>query len=161
MRTLIVYDTKYGSAANAAEILAGKLVDGADRIRLSIDDPPPLDDYDAVIIGGSIYMGKVQRSVKEYCQEYAALLATRRLGFFLCCGEQNEEKRGSYFRACFPPTLLDKAVTVEWFGEEFFFEKASLPHKLAVRMLKRVRESYSRLREEAIGHFARAMESDV
>ncbi len=161
MRTLIVYDTKYGSAANAAELLAGKLIAGADRIRLSIDDPPPLDDYNAVIIGGSIYMGKVQRTVKEYCLDNALLLATKKLGFFLCCGEQNKEKRGGYFRACFPPSLLDRAVAVEWFGDEFNFEKASLPHRLAVRMLKGVRESYSKLREEAIGHFARTMDSDI
>jgi len=161
MRTLIVYGTKYGSAANAAELLAGELTDGADRIRLSLDDPPSLDDYDAVVIGGSIYMGKVQRSVREYCLENRTLLATRKLGFFLCCGEQNREKRGTYFRACFPPALLDMAFAIEWFGEEFSFEKASISHRIAVRMLKGVKESYSRLRKDAIGNFARTMESDV
>ena len=63
MNTLIVYSSKYGCTEKCAKLIKQELNDPADLINLkniNIKDIN-LSKYDKVIIGGPIYIGKIQK----------------------------------------------------------------------------------------------------
>ena len=66
MSTLIAYATKYGFTKICAQELAKKLDENADICDLN-SEKPDLTKYDTVIIGGSIYAGKIRKPVADFC----------------------------------------------------------------------------------------------
>lgn len=157
MKNLIIYATKYGSVANAAKLLAGELQGTTDLVRLGHDDLPALDEYDSVVVGGSIYVGNIQKEVKEFCRDYEKELFEKVLGLFICAGEKNEEKRLDSIRNNFSSELIDHSTATGWFGLEVHLEKASFMDKTVIRLMMRVKESYSDLKKENIAEFATKM----
>lgn len=89
MSTLIVYATKYGFTKTCAEILAKKLGENVDIYDLS-SNLPDLMKYDKVIIGGSIYAGKIRKPVMRFCSDNLNTLKGKKLGFYIC-GMAKEE----------------------------------------------------------------------
>jgi menaquinone-dependent protoporphyrinogen oxidase len=67
MSTLIIYASKHGSAEKCASELSKKLSGKVDLCNLKNGKMPELSQYTKVIIGGSIYVGKVQKEVSEFC----------------------------------------------------------------------------------------------
>lgn len=59
MSTLIAYSTKYGCAEKCAKMISDELKDRVDLINLRKENDVDLQKYDKVIIGGSIYIGKI------------------------------------------------------------------------------------------------------
>ena len=59
MRTLIVYGTKYGCTRKCAELLKERLF-GEVCLQNAKSYRGSLKEYDAVFIGGSVYMGKIR-----------------------------------------------------------------------------------------------------
>ncbi|MCD4774816.1 MAG: flavodoxin domain-containing protein [Candidatus Aegiribacteria sp.] len=154
MRNLIIYATKYGSVANAAELLAGELQDSTDLVRLGHDDLPALDEYDSVLVGGSIYVGNIQKEVKEFCRDFEAELLEKKLGLFICAAEKNEEKQLNIINKNFSSELIDHSTAAGWFGQEVHFEKASFMDRIAIRFIMGAKKSFSDLKKENIAEFA-------
>ena len=149
MRSLILFATKYGSVEKCAQFLKEKLTGEVDVVNIRKDKIPALDMYDTVILGGSIYIGKIQKEISRYCEDKKALLKTKKLGLFLCAGEESDKKYG-YFETSFTKELFDHAVSKEIFGHELYYEKLSLLDKLALRVARKPRHSYSKLNRENI-----------
>ncbi|NLY38245.1 MAG: hypothetical protein GX044_02975 [Firmicutes bacterium] len=65
METLIAYSTRYGCVEKCAKMLAEKL-DGkvtlVNLLKMRVDPAP----YERVIVGGSIYIGKIQKEVRDF-----------------------------------------------------------------------------------------------
>ena len=59
MKNCILFTTKHGSAEKAALLLKEKLKADTDIINLKIVKNPDISDYDTVILGASIYIGKI------------------------------------------------------------------------------------------------------
>jgi menaquinone-dependent protoporphyrinogen oxidase len=157
LKTLIVYATKYGSVTSASEILE-PLLKGKVRVaRLGHDKVPDPDSFDNVIIGGSIYMGRIQKEVSRFCTENSQALLEKKLGLFVCAGEHNEDKRNQVMRKCFPVELVEHATILSWFGHEVHWEDMTWLDRLALRMATGTKESYSDLKGEEIERFAEAM----
>ena len=74
MKTLIVFSSKYGMVERCAKIIAEKL-GGAVLENLRNNSDIKLSDYDTIIIGGSIYSGKIRDEIffnnkrHETCQK--------------------------------------------------------------------------------------------
>ncbi len=134
MKTLIIYGSIYGFAEQCAKDLAAKLGGHADVVNAGTGAPPSLDRYDAVILGGSIYMGQIQKKLKEYMDSHTAQLKTKKLGLFLCSGlPENLEQ---VFSQNFPRELLDRAATREHFGGVLDKSKMSLGHRMITKMME-------------------------
>ncbi len=74
---LVAYATRAGSTAGIAEAVAEVLRDAWYTADLSLIKPDLLPDaYDAVILGGPIYMGSM-REVEEYVRAHHAALESR------------------------------------------------------------------------------------
>ena len=136
MKTLIVYGTTYGFTEQCVKTLAQKLGGQADLINIGKGEPATLAGYDAVVLGSSIYMGQINKKLKDYMDAHAVELAKKKVGLFLCSGlPENLEQN---FNTNFPRQLLEVAVAKEHFGGVLNKSKMSFGHKMITKMMESV-----------------------
>ena len=138
MKTLIVFGTTYGYAKESAQKLAEQLEGEVVLVNAMTGTIPSIKGFDSVIIGGSIYMGQIQKKIKEFCITNNEELSNKRLGLFLCCGlPENLEQS---MKNAFPERLLEKAVDKECFGGELRINKMKFMHKMLTNMMLKATE---------------------
>jgi menaquinone-dependent protoporphyrinogen oxidase len=135
MKTLIVYASKHGCAERCSELLRERLKGEVVTVDIQKDRVPDVALFDKVIIGGSIYVGKIQKEITEFCHKYLDVLKEKKLGLFICCMlKKNEEIQ---LNSVFPEELSKCAVSRECFGGEFRFGKMNALERLAVKMVSK------------------------
>jgi menaquinone-dependent protoporphyrinogen oxidase len=98
-RILIPYGSSEGQTVRIAEFLAGVIRDhGCEAFPVDArrSDAPSPDGYDAVMVGGSVHMGKYQRCIQDYVRENRAALERIPSAFFsvsLAAHEPTESAR--------------------------------------------------------------------
>src|SRR5215203_3524994 len=100
MRVLIPYGTTEGLTARISDYVA-EVIRGhglvADAVDIKDPGAPKPDDYDAVIVGASIHMGKHEGYVRDYVRENLDALARKPSAFFsvsLAAHDNMEEAEG-------------------------------------------------------------------
>jgi menaquinone-dependent protoporphyrinogen oxidase len=158
MKTLIAYRTKYGTAAACARTLAEKI--GGETALADIADARDVNvrEYDVVLIGGSIYAGKLQRKVVSFCERNQSALMQRRVGIYLCCLYQGEEAL-IQLQAAFPDWLLAHAFAKALPGGEIHYDALTFLDRLLVRGLPHPPGDLSRMRPEALDELAAAVKA--
>ncbi len=151
MKTAIIYTTKYGSVKKCAEILKEKTGGNADTYNLQESPDIRLEDYDTIILGASVYVGRIQKEMVDFCLKNNTLLILKRIGLFVCAGEKSEKKY-EYLKL-FRENILNISISNKVFGDEIYYEKLNLLEKITLFILKGVRKSYSNLDSEAIDEF--------
>lgn len=157
MTLLIVYATGHGFVRSCVDRLASRLSGRVMSVDLKKDSNPDPGNYDAVIVGGSIHAGRIQKSVRRFLDDRAGLLKTKKLGLFLCCMEEGE-KAEKEFKDSYPEELIAHAAATGIFGGEFDFNKMNFLEKAMVKKAAGVTESVTKLREDDIEKFAKQME---
>ena len=155
MRTLIVYATKYGFTKTCADILAKKLGENVDIYDLN-SNLPDLMKYDKVIIGGSIYAGKIRKPVMRFCSDNLDTLKGKKLGLFIC-GMAKEEDAQKQIDSSFPEDLMAVCVAKGFFGGECNYEKMNFLEKFIMKKITGSKQSQSRVAEDNITRFAGLM----
>jgi len=116
----IICKSRYGAARQYAEWLG-------DRLDLPIFDPdtdaPQLKDYDYLVIGTSVYVGKML--LKKWLDHHKDELSARKIFYFVVCATPGTEKnkQQKIIRDNIPPNLINEPST--------FF----LPGRLKIRQL--------------------------
>jgi len=133
MKTLIAYATKHGTTEKCALMLTGKLKGTVETCNLMKNAAPNPAEYDRIIIGGSIYAGRIQKEVTEFCSRNLEELKNKELGLFICCMfiDKGEEQLNNSF----PRELLDIASVKESFGGEMRYSSMSFLEKSLTRMV--------------------------
>jgi menaquinone-dependent protoporphyrinogen oxidase len=137
MKTLIAYSTTLGCTEQCASKLKEDLGPEVDLYRISRRRKINIEDYSAVIIGGSIHEGMIQRAVRKFCETYLKDLLKRDLGLFICCvdpGENEEE----LLKKVYPEELLKHSLASSYFGGELNFKKMNLMQKIMTRKKERL-----------------------
>lgn len=156
MRTLILYSSKYGFTEQVAKML-GKQLEGDVVIENCIKDfSTDLTKFDAVIIGSSVYVGKPNVNVLDFCESYQRLLMNKKLGFFVT-GIRKEEAQ-EVIRSNFPESLVNHAKAKGYFGYGFDFDKMHFFDRLITRIIVKKNESESKICEREIKSFADAFQ---
>lgn len=155
MKILIVYATKYGCTQKAVTLLKSQLGENVSSVNIMKDKVPELKEYDTVVLGGSIYIGKIQKQMYNYMLKHAEELKTKRLGLFICAGEQDPAIIEKELKDSFPEELFSRAVVKEVFGGELHIDKISFIEKHMIRIVKGATQGYSNLSEDKIGKFAK------
>lgn len=138
MKTIIIYASTYGFTKDCVDKLAKQLKDEIVCINIMSEKVPELDDFDYVLIGGSIYMGQIQKKIKEFCAAHLEELSHRRVGLFLSCGLLDNLEL--HMKNSFPETLLKNAISKECFGGELRMDKMKMVHKLLTNVMKKAAE---------------------
>lgn len=170
MSTLIIYSTKHGAAGKCALMLSKKISGQVDVHNLKEADAPDLARYEKVVIGGSIYMGRVQKEVSQFCSQNLETLRNKKLGFFLCC--MFKDNLEAQLNTNFPSELLERACAKESFGAEMRFSDMNFGEKLITKLVSKtiakndpkapsvdMKSDMSMICEEAIDRFAQQMNS--
>ena len=92
MKTLVAYASRHGTAEKIAHLLSLEIMHSQVRlIDLRHENAQVnLDDYEQVIIGGSIHFGEVQACVRDFYNQHHEALMEKRLGLFLCFMKQKK-----------------------------------------------------------------------
>ncbi len=156
MPTAIIYMSKHGTTEKVAGMLKEELSDQSiDLFDLNKFKEPDLDDYEQVIIGGSIHMGKIQPGIRKYIEHHEKRLLTKRLGLFICYMDTNREQQE--FENSYPESLRDHATAHGLFGGEFLIEKMNMLERMMVKRVAGVKESVHNIQEDDIQEFAEKM----
>lgn len=155
VNNVILYATKHGTTEKCAKLLEKKLSGKTVLINLKDSRKIDLSAYDNVIIGGAIYMGKVQKEVTGFCKENSKLLLNKKLGIFICGMSDDIEKE---FTASYPKEILERAEAKECFGGEFIFENMSFFERFIIKKIAKTDSNISKLSEESINRFVEKME---
>lgn len=158
MNTLIVYATKYGCAKKCAEIMSKELNGKVETIDLKKVKDIDLSQYQNIIIGGSIYMGRIQKEVTGFCSNNLEKLKEKHIGLYIC-GMQEGEAAITEISQNFSPELLNIAVVKESFGGEFVLDKMNFMEKLIVKKVAKVTSNTSNLNEDVLHKFTQKMNS--
>jgi menaquinone-dependent protoporphyrinogen oxidase len=154
MSTIVIYMSKHGCAEKAARIIAEHLPGkDASIIDLKTKAGIDLERYDTVIIGGSIYLGSLQKGLRKFCDKNLPALLTKKIGLFICCMNQDDAAR-KHYESVFDESLRSRAVAAGIFGGELDFEKLSLIEKSVIGQVVNITASVSRFDEAVVREFA-------
>jgi len=141
MKTMIIFATTYGCTKTCAEELKDSIA--GDVILKNINDAPfAYQDFENIIIGGSVYMGQIQKKLKEFCFNNINSLNGKNIGLFLCCGmpESFEQSLAN----AFPQELLSTAISMQNFGGELKVDKMKLGHKMITKLMQKATEKQNK-----------------
>ena len=139
MKTLIAYSTTLGCTEQCASKLKEDLGDDVDMVRISRRRRFNLEDYDNIIIGGSIHEGMIQRSVFKFCENNLEILLQKHVGLFVCCMDPDANEKELIQRA-FPEKLVENALASGFFGGELNIKKMNLLQKIMTRKAARLKK---------------------
>jgi len=157
MKTLIAYSSKYGCTEKCAVALAERLSGETCILNLKKDKSPDLSGYDTVVVGGPVYIGKVNKEVKNFCLKNLNRLKGKRLGLFICCMAEEEQAKEELYGA-FPKELLEAAIAKEYFGGEFLVTKMNPIDRMIVKKVAKTDRDVSKILTDRIEGFARLMD---
>ncbi|WIV12391.1 flavodoxin domain-containing protein [Proteiniborus sp. MB09-C3] len=156
MNTLIVYASKYGFTEKCVELLSKELTGKVEIINLKKESNIDISKYERIIIGGSIYIGKIQKEVTEFCSKNLDKLREKRIGLFIC-GMQEGEAINTEFSQNFNPELIKITEAKEHFGGAFIFDKMNFLEKFIVKKISKITSDKSNMLENNIHRFAQVM----
>ena len=151
MKNCILFTTKHGSAEKAALSLKEKLNTETDIINLKNVENPDISNYDTVILGASIYIGKIQKQMRKFIGDNLNELLNKNIALFIMAG-QKEKAQETLYNA-YPSKLSDHAFAKEYFGYEMILEKMNFLEKTATKA-QGITESKSEIMHDAIEKMA-------
>lgn len=153
MKTLIAYSTTHGCTEKTANQLKQYLGENITLVNLKKNPTPELEQFERVIIGGSIHAGQIQKRVKLFCYGNLEALKSKELGLFICCMEKGPTAHKQLMDA-FPEELLDCSKATACFGGEFDFNKMNFFEKMIIKKVAHVKENVSNIDPESIKKFS-------
>jgi menaquinone-dependent protoporphyrinogen oxidase len=165
MKTLIVYGSKHGCTEKCSNVLKDKLYGEVVVVDLKKDGIPDMNSYDNIVIGGSIYAGRIQKEITEFCSKNINVLKNKKIGLFVCCMSEGE-KAISQLNSCFSNELVSMAKVKEHFGGGFIFSKMNFFEKFIIKMVTKKENNGTKvdtnkdilnINEENINRFAQLM----
>lgn len=156
MKTIIIYASKYGCTADCARYLKTRLPGEVTVVDIqTARQPVDVSAYNEIIIGGSVYVGKITKKLQSFCESNLAAFKQKNVGIFLCAALS--ENFNEYLKANFPAQLLKTAKTVKLFGSEARLEKMKFMNKMMTRALTKGDYSRFKISHESMEEFVREM----
>jgi menaquinone-dependent protoporphyrinogen oxidase len=96
-KALIVYGTRYGATANTSEAIADTLRKEGFEARIvdaKKDKVQSISDFDLIIVGSGIQMGKWTKEPEEFLKRFQTELSKKKLAIFVSCGGANPLSEG-------------------------------------------------------------------
>ncbi len=109
MTVLVAYGTRYGTTAARARSIGEAIRAEVTLVDLRRDHAPDPARFDVVLVGGSIYGGKIQPRVASFCETHEEALRSRPVGVFVCCLSRGGHARFQ-LEGAFPDWLLKAAI---------------------------------------------------
>ena len=152
MKTAIIFRSKHGTTETVSRTMAQKLsTDEVTLIDLKEYPKPNLQEFERIIVGGSIHAGAIQKQVKNFCKAHLEDLQKKELGLFICC--MDRELQEKEFEDSFPEELKTYAKATGIMGGEFVFERMNFLERFIVKKISKKDHSVSEINHKAIDSF--------
>lgn len=148
MNTLIVYATKYGTTQTCAEKIHAHIE--ADIRPISTINQVILSDYDRIIIGSSVYIGRIRRPMIKFIKKNQAELLKKSLHLFLCSGDSKD------FSELMGP-IAKKAEQKVHFGSEIKASEMNWFDRYVMKKVSGELKDTSSLNDDAIDAFIKKL----
>ena len=150
MKTLVVYTSKYGTTKKCAEKLTSALVDAT---LYSCDEKKPLslDEYERVVLGSSVYMGRPRKNLKKFIQNNHHILLDKTIALFICSKETDD------YNAIFSQELAVIAKQKFHFGYELHASKMKGLDKFVTKKITGGLDDVSELKDQVIDDFIKSL----
>ncbi|MDR0490077.1 MAG: flavodoxin domain-containing protein [Oscillospiraceae bacterium] len=156
MKTLILYATKHGAACEIAQRIEKK-IGGAAIHDLKQGGAPSLAEFDCVIVGSSLYAGRIRKEAKAFLAQNADALKVKRLGLFLSGMDASREK--PYFDANVAMDVLQAARAARFLGGIFDPQKAGAMERFIMKAVSKQSGYRNTISDDSIEQFVEAMTS--
>lgn len=155
-KVLVGYAGKYGCTEECARYLSEKL-NGEVELR-NLKEKKKIDpsSYDKIVIGGSLYAGRIQKEVRDFCLKNADVLNHGSLGLFIC-GTAEGEAADKELETAFPQDLYHKARAKAFFGGRITIDKLGFLEKKIVKAVAKVESDINTVSVERMDEFAAQM----
>jgi menaquinone-dependent protoporphyrinogen oxidase len=158
MNILIAYASKHGCTEECSAKLAQKLGGKVDLHDIKSGEDINLSIYDKVVIGSSVYVGKIHKEAEEFCKKNLEVLSSKKVGLFIC-GSQEGDALKQQLNVAYPRELQSKAAVIECFGGKFTFSKMNFMEKTIVKVISKTNKDTSNINEDKIDSFAQVIKS--
>lgn len=164
-KILVTYATLHGSTAEVADAIGAQL-----RARgLAVDvrplseaaaGPAALDDYDGIVLGSAIRMGRWLAPARKFVEQHAATLRQKPLALFTVHMLNREESDTAQANRALYVEPIHALVTPQYeafFGGRIEFRRFNLMEKLIAKLVKPVEgdvRDWNAIRAWADGLFA-------
>lgn len=136
MRVLVIYTSRGGASRRCVEMLKEKIEDICEVVLCDAreaDELPSPDGYDALVIGGSVRFGRIDKSLRVYLKANLDKINAKPSAFFFCCGFPSELE--DYIDTQLPKKI-EFSLGVHCFGGELKPEKLKGMDKIVVKMVR-------------------------
>lgn len=134
MNSIIIYASKYGYTETCVKQLKALLEGDINICEINQTKNYDLSLYDKVIIGGSIYIGRINKKLKKFCLKNLELLVEKKIGLFVTCLKEDEEAFQQIITN-YPQELINVAITKDYFGGEIINSKLGFFDRLITNMV--------------------------
>lgn len=136
MKVLVIYTSRGGASESCVTLLKEKIKDSCDVTLCDAretDELPSPDGYDALVIGGSVRFGRIDKRLKVYLKTNADKINEKPSAFFFCCGLPSELE--DYIDTQLP-RKIEFSLGVHCFGGELKPQKLKGMDKIIVKMMR-------------------------
>lgn len=155
VKKLIVFGTKSGTTENCAmRIKANMNFQDVEVINLKVDNKPDLSNYDTIIIGTPIYMGRINGKVNSFLLKNHDILMQKNIHFFVC-GLAHGAEGVELFRKEIAEDLFNHASQVRQLGSEIHPERLNPLYRMIIKKIIEAQKPDIGLLETEIDEFAK------
>ena len=151
MKTAIIYMSKHGTTEKITGLLSDK-IENSTMFNLSSSSSIVFENYDTIIIGGSIHVGSMQKKLKQFIAKNIDVLLTKRTALFMVCMDKTD-KRNEQFENAYPQELRNRSIVNGYFRGEFIFDKMNFIEKIIIKKISGRSTDVSEIDYEAIDEF--------
>ena len=136
MKQIILYTSKKGCTQKCATYLASKhQIDTVIRVT---EFTGTLEEYDHVILMTPVYIGQIQKEIKEFIRNNNAVLITKNLDIVVI--GMNVKEYDNMIKLNFSKEILEHA-TLTYGGGAYYFEKLNFFQKVIVKKITGVQST--------------------
>lgn len=151
MKILVLYKSKHGSTKSCVQLIKDDSHHNIELREFQNGIIYNLDEYDHLIIAGSVYYGKIQKQVSEFIERYKDEIKQMKYSLILCCG--NNELFGEQLANVFGDELVEGASRCIYGGHGYDFADMNFMEKIIVKKVSKVSESMTKLNYDDLKEF--------
>lgn len=138
MKIALIYMSRHGTTEKLAKNLAKRLSGEVHLFNLAEDIHPNINEFDSLILGGSIHYGSIQREIQLFCRRNLPELLKKRLGLFVCCLLSTRDS--DQFERAFPLVLRAHCSAAAAFEGDLIYGKLNALERIVFNPQKEERD---------------------
>lgn len=154
MKTVIIFTSKHGATEKVANQLS-KNIANADVVNLKEHKNINLSQYQNIILGSSIYAGKISNAMQKFIKTNTVELLQKKLALFISCMHDTEAEK--QFNSAFPELLRSHSLSNQCVGGEFNFENMNFFEKFLVKKISGVSQTTTNFKLDKINHIVESI----